>query len=98
MENTSLETETLLQTQLVGSINGLLGHGHSRSRKGSDLLRHLQRFIQQLGAWDNLADKTITLSLLCPNHVSGEYQLHGLGLADGADEALGSSAARDDTC
>ncbi len=41
--------------------------------------------------WHHSADQTVSLRLVRVNLVAGENHLHGLGLADGADQTLSST-------
>jgi hypothetical protein len=48
VEDASLEAQTFGQVQLVGSVDGLLGHGDRGAGEGRDLLTESQGALQQL--------------------------------------------------
>ncbi len=51
VEDAALEAQALGEVQLVGRVDGLLGHRHRGAREGGDLLAQLQSARQQLYLW-----------------------------------------------
>ncbi len=94
VEKAALKDDTLLQSSLEGSVDGLLGQGNNGLGKGSDLGSSLDSLIHELAGRHNAGDKAGTFGLLSRDHTASQGPVHGLGLANSAGEALGASATR----
>lgn len=93
MEGATLVLETLLESGLVGCVDGLLAQLHDQIGVGADLLSQLDCLANQLISGNHLAGQTQLLRLLGGDHVTGEAHLHGLGLANDAGQTLSATGS-----
>mmetsp|Transcript_14924 Transcript_14924/g.22451 ORF Transcript_14924/g.22451 Transcript_14924/m.22451 type:complete len:224 (+) Transcript_14924:115-786(+) len=93
VKNSTFESDSLSKIHLVRCIHGLFRHGNSWTRERGNLFTHLESLSKQLLLRHHPADKPISFRLLCVYHISCENHLHRLSLSNGADQALGATAA-----
>src|SRR5690554_6508573 len=94
VEHPTLEAHAFGQTGLEYAVDAFLGHHHARERLACNDLGGFQGFFQQLVDREDLRYQTGLFG--CPGiHLApGQAHFHGLGLADGAGQALGAADTR----
>ena len=99
MEQPPLILHTLTKRQLLTLIHTLLTRQHSNPAEARDLLRRLNRLLNQLvlAALNHLRRNTPFAGFLAAEHLARQDDLHGLALANGAGEALRRTRAGDHT-
>ena len=93
MEQPPLEEDALGQGGLVGPVHRLLGHHHRRPGQRGDLAGDRERLLDQPVRGHHPSDEAGALRLLGVHHAAGQAEVHGLGLADEAGQALGPAGA-----
>ena len=96
MEHAPLEADALGKRGFERAIDRFLREHRSRQRHRRDRFRRLHRFVHQVRRRHHAGDEARALGFLRVHHAAGEAEVHRLGLADGACEALRSADARND--
>ena len=95
VEDAALKANTLGERHLKRSIDGLLSHGNDRLAVRGNLRAHGDGNVDGRRCRDYLGDEPGRERVLRRQTVSCQNELHGLRLADRADEALRATATRD---
>ena len=93
VEQVALDVEAFRQRRLEGAVDGFLGHRGGRARHRGDLFRRRHHFAHQLIGRHHAADEAGALGFRRIHHPPGEAEIHRLGFADRAGQALGAADA-----
>ncbi|MNQ90315.1 hypothetical protein D3C85_1056510 [compost metagenome] len=94
MEQAPLEVHAFGEGGFEGAVHRLLVQLDRHLRQAGDLRRHLQRLVEDAFGRHHAADQPAALGFPRVHQAPGQAQVHGLGLADGAGQALGAAGAR----
>ena len=93
MKQAALVPKPVGERRFEGAVDGLLG-GHQRYLpQAVDFLGHAQGLFHQLVGRHHAGDQPPGIGLGGVDPAVGEHHVHGLGLADGARQALGAASA-----
>jgi hypothetical protein len=93
VQGAALEQQAFGQRALEGAVHRLLDGHQGGRRVGRDLGRQGQGFGQQLGVGQHARDQAVAVGLLGRQAARRQAHVHGLGLADGARQALRAAGA-----
>ena len=95
MKHAALKSQSFLQRYFLRDIDGFLAHNHTHASLGSNFGSHFDGFVDKIVCWKNLGYQTSPLHICGAHHITRQTHVHGLGLANRADQTLRSSSTDD---